>query len=64
MQIEALEDCELVCISYSELQKLRQVLSKADRLSRILSQMECDYLSTRLLQYNTLSARERFEDFL
>ena len=64
MSFEILEDCEVVVSSYKDTQFLYDHLKKGDRFGRLMSQEAYSYLHHYFIGRQTLSAKERFDDFM
>ncbi|MBL0686562.1 MAG: Crp/Fnr family transcriptional regulator [Sulfurospirillum sp.] len=62
--IDAIEDCEVVSTSYKDMQFLYSNTKKGDRFGRLMSDEAYVYLHNFIIQRQTLSAKERFEDFM
>jgi CRP-like cAMP-binding protein len=64
MNIEALEDCELICIEKPALESLYQQIPKFERLMRILFQNAFVAQQQRILAAISQSAEERYASFI
>lgn len=62
--IDAIEDCELVVIDYKDVQFLYNNTKKGDRFGRLMSDQAYTYLHNIIIQRQTKSAKERFEEFV
>ena len=62
--VEALEDSTLVQIEYHDEQLLMQTVPKFDRFFRIITQHGYASLQQRMLSNLSMTAEERYEDFL
>ena len=62
--IEALEDCEVVVTDYKDVQFLYNNTKKGDRFGRMMSEEAYKYLHNFIIQRQTTSAKERFEEFI
>ena len=64
LTIDVLEDCEVVTVAYEDLMLLYNKTKKGDRFGRLMSQEAYSYLHNFMIQRQTHSAKERFEDFM
>jgi len=62
--IEAIEDCELFAIEYSNVQLLYDKLKKGERFGRLMSQEAYSYLHKQMLDRELKTAKERFDEFM
>jgi CRP-like cAMP-binding protein len=62
--IDAIEDCEVVVIDYKDVQYLYKNTKKGDRFGRLMSDEAYTYLHNFIIQRQTTSAKERFEEFI
>lgn len=63
-EIQALEDCLLVRLSYADLQSLYQRLPETERIGRIIMENYYLKLEERLLSIQFKSAKERYQTLL
>jgi len=64
IDIEAIEDCELVCVDYKDVQFLYDKLKKGERFGRLMSQEAYSYLHKQTIDRQTKSAQKRFDEFM
>jgi CRP/FNR family transcriptional regulator, anaerobic regulatory protein len=64
MYIEALEDTELITVSYKDVQFLYNNFKKWERFGRLMTEAAYSYLHKQTIQRQTKSANERFELFM
>jgi CRP-like cAMP-binding protein len=64
LNIEALEDCEFITITYKDVQYLYDTLKKGERFGRIMSQEAYSYLHKQTIDRQSKTAEERFNDFI
>jgi CRP-like cAMP-binding protein len=64
IQIEALEETEIVAVSYENVQFLYNTLKKGERFGRLMSEEAYTYLHDLVVERETKSATERFENFV
>lgn len=64
LSIEALADCELVGMHHSDLMLLYDKQKKSEHLGRILSQEAYSYIHNIIIDKQTKSAKERFDEFM
>ncbi len=64
LNIEALEDTQLIVMSYKDIQFLYSKLKKGERFGRLMAEKAYSYLHNQMLNRQTKSANERFEDFV
>ena len=64
IHIEALEDTQIVSLVYDDAQFLYNTLKKGERLGRLLNAEAYSYLHNLIIERQTKSAKERFEDFM
>ena len=62
--IDAIEDCEVVVTDYKDVQFLYNNTKKGDRFGRLMSDEAYTYLHNIIIQRQTTSAKERFEEFI
>ena len=62
--IEALEACELVGVSYNNVQELYSRLKSSERFGRIMAEEAYSYAHNKIIERQTKSAKERFEAFM
>lgn len=62
--VEALEDSVLIQIEYNAEQELLEAVPKFEKFYRIISQNGYAFLQRRILSDISLSAEQRYEDFL
>ena len=63
IHIEALEECEIVAISFSDVQFLYNRLKKGERFGRLMAEEAYSYLHAMTIDRQTKSAKQRFEKF-
>jgi CRP-like cAMP-binding protein len=63
IHIEALEDCEVVSVSYKDVEFLYNKLKKGERFGRLMAQEAYSFLHQLVVSRQTKSAKERFEEF-
>ncbi|MBU0632503.1 Crp/Fnr family transcriptional regulator [bacterium] len=64
IQIEALENTQIISVSYENVQFLYNNLKKGERFGRLMSEEAYAYLHNLVVERQTKSARERFENFV
>lgn len=64
IHIEALDDCEVVSVDYSDVQLIYNRLKKGERLGRLMAQEAYSFLHQMIVDRQTKSAKERFEEFV
>ncbi len=64
LEIEALEDCEVLFLTYEDMQMLYQNSVKMLLFCKMMSDMAYAYLHHLLLDSRTKSAQERFTEFV
>jgi len=64
IHIEALEDTQIVALSYKDVQFLYDKLKKGERFGRLMCEEAYTYLQNIFLERQTKSAQERFEEFV
>lgn len=64
LHIEALEDTQLVSVSYDDVQFLYNKLKKGERFGRLMSEEAYSYLHKLMIDRQTKTADERFEEFV
>jgi len=64
LAIDALEDCEVVCTDYKDVQFLYKNTKKGDNFGRLMAQDAYSYLHNFIITRQTKNAKERFEAFL
>jgi len=62
--IDALEDCEVVVLSYKDLEYLYNNTIIGDRFGRLINQEAYTYLHNSIIDRQTKTAKERFENFI
>ncbi len=62
--IQALEDCVLIKISYSDLQNLYNSFTETERIGRIITQNYYIKLEERILSLQFKTAKERYEKLI
>ncbi|MEA1954284.1 MAG: hypothetical protein U9O24_07815 [Campylobacterota bacterium] len=64
LEIVALEDCEVVATSFKDIEFIYNNTKKGDRFGRLMSQEAYSFLHNLIIQRQTLTAKERFENFI
>ncbi len=64
LYIEALEPCELVGISYENVQLLYDRLKNGERFGRMMAEAAYSYAQNRIIEQLSKSAKARFESFV
>jgi len=64
LEIEAIEDCEMVGVDYKDVEFVYNRLKKGERFGRLMNQEAYSYSHHRILDLQSKSAKERFEDFM
>lgn len=64
LEIEALEDCKMIAVEYSDVEFVYNRLKKGERFGRLMNQEAYSYAHHRILDLQSKSAKERFEDFM
>jgi CRP-like cAMP-binding protein len=64
IHIEALEDCEVVVTTFSDIQFIYNNLKKGERFGRLMAEEAYKYLHHQIINREIKSAKERFEEFL
>ena len=64
LHIEALENCELVGLSFEDTQFLYNKFKKGERFGRLMAEEAYSCIHNRTIQQQTKSAKERFEIFM
>lgn len=64
LSFEVIEDCELLSISYEEVQSLYNYSIKAERLSRLMVELAYSHVHKIKIDQLTKTASERFESFV
>lgn len=64
LAIDAIEDCEVVVTDYKDIQFLYNNAKKGDRFGRLMAEEAYSYLHNLLVDRQTKSAKERFENFI
>jgi CRP-like cAMP-binding protein len=64
IEIEALEECELLSIEHRDLQFLYDNLKKGERFGRVMAEEAYSYLHDSIIDRQTKSASQRFEEFV
>jgi len=62
--IEAIEDCQLFVIDYSDVQFLYDNLKNGERFGRLMSQEAYSYLHKLMIDRQLKTAKERFDEFM
>lgn len=63
LTFEVLEDCELLALSYTDLQFLYKYSKKAERLGRLMAELAYSYTHNLIIDRLTKTATERYNDF-
>jgi len=64
LEIEVLEDCEMIALKYKDVEFIYNRLKKGERFGRLMNQEAYSYSHHRILDLQSKSAKERFEDFM
>ncbi|MEA2027994.1 MAG: Crp/Fnr family transcriptional regulator [Campylobacterota bacterium] len=64
LEIEAIEDCEMIAVEYKDVELLYNRLKKGERFGRLMNQEAYSYSHHRILDLQSKSAKERFEEFM
>ena len=64
LNIEALEECILISVDYSDIQFLYNHLKKGERFGRLMTQEAYSYLHQQTIDRQIKTAEERFENFM
>lgn len=64
LHIEALQECELVGVSYENVQMLYDKLKSGERFGRLMAEEAYSYAHNIIIDRQTKSAKERFEAFM
>lgn len=64
LHIEALEDTALVSVSYENVQFLYSKLKKGERFGRLMAESAYSHVHQKIIERQTKSANERFEEFI
>ena len=64
LHIEALQECELVGVSYENVQMLYNKLKSGERFGRLMAEEAYSYAHNIIIDRQTKSAKERFEAFM
>jgi CRP-like cAMP-binding protein len=64
IHIEVLEDCEMVSVSYEDVQFLYSKLKKGERFGRLMAQEAYSILHQMIIDRQTKSAKDRFDEFV
>ena len=64
LSIDVLEDCELVSVSYEDVQFVYDKLKKGERFGRLMSQEAYSYIHNLFIDRQIKTAKERFEEFV
>ncbi|VAY87385.1 cAMP-binding proteins - catabolite gene activator and regulatory subunit of cAMP-dependent protein kinases [hydrothermal vent metagenome] len=64
LAIDAIEDCEVVMINFKDVEFLYNNTKKGDRFGRLINQEVYTYLHNFIIQRQTKSAKDRFEEFV
>ena len=62
--IDALDDCEVIVLTYSDLEFLYANTTIGDRFGRLINQEAYTYLHNSIIDRQTKTAKERFENFM
>lgn len=62
--IEVIEDCEVVTMSYTDIEQLFSISKKVEKLGRIIAQEAYSVIHEYMLSYLSDSAKTRFEKFV
>ncbi|MEM6380623.1 MAG: Crp/Fnr family transcriptional regulator, partial [Bacteroidota bacterium] len=61
---QCLEDCELLCFNYSDLQNAYRYYPDLEKLGRLIAESIVDILEKRTRSFQFMNAEERYIDFL
>lgn len=64
LSFEVLEDCQLLSLSYDDLQFLYNRSKKAERLGRLMAEIAYSYTHNLVIDRLTKTASERYDDFI
>ncbi len=64
LNIQALEDSRILCISKTDKEQLYQDMPKVERLFRIMSQVAVGAWQQRLIRNHSMTAEERYHHFI
>jgi len=64
IHIEALEDCEIIVVSFDDVQFLYNKLKRGERFGRLMAEEAYSYLHQIMVDRQIKSAKERFDDFV
>ncbi len=64
VSIEVIEDCELLAVSYEDVQNLHGILQKEERLSRLMTEVAYATLYEKIIDRQMKSSQERFDAFM
>ena len=64
MHIEAIEDTVLITALYQDVQFVYNKLKKGERFGRLMAEAAYSYLHSQVVNRQTKSAKERFDDFV
>ena len=64
LSIEVIEDCELVAIDYQDIIYQYNKQKKSERFGRLMNQEAYAYLHNLIIDRQTKSAKERFDEFV
>lgn len=64
LYIEALEDCELITLEYSDIEFLYKKFKSGERFGRLMSQEAYSYLHNMAIDKQLKSSKERFDKFM
>ncbi len=62
--IEALEECEIIAVSFDDVQFLYSRLKKGERFGRLMAEEAYSYLHNMTIDRQTKSAKQRFDKFV
>jgi len=62
--IEVIEDCELLAVTYEDVQNLHVMLQKEERLSRLMTEIAYATLYEKIIDRQMKSSQERFDAFM
>jgi len=64
LEIQALEDCEFISINYKDIQFIYNNLKNGERFGRLMNQEAYSYSHHKIIDLQSKSAKERFDDFM
>jgi len=64
LSFEVLEECELLCIEYDDIQSLYKYFKKGEQLGRIMAELAYSHVHKIKIDQLTKTASERFESFV